>query len=78
MKKTDYTPNEPIAIELEPGTHYRCNCGASNNYPFCDGSHAGTGFTPTAFEVEEKKTVYLCNCGHSGNKPYCDGTHTTL
>jgi hypothetical protein len=41
-----------IAIVGSDGTDWErrnrvtlCRCGASNNKPFCDGSHASTGFT---------------------------------
>lgn len=69
--------NGPYTEELMPGTYYWCACGRSKNQPFCDGSHEGTEFTPTSFEISEKQTVYLCGCKHSGTKPYCDGTHET-
>lgn len=75
MTSSDYKTTEPIAMTLEAGTYYRCQCGLSEKYPFCDGSHKGTGLSPMPFELTEKKTVYLCNCGSSGNKPYCDGSH---
>lgn len=68
----------PKVIDLEPGTYYWCACGQSQNQPFCDGSHAGSEFTPVKFTMEEKKTVYLCQCKHSNNKPFCDGTHREL
>ena len=30
----------PFAVEVEEGkTYYWCQCGKSNNQPFCDGSH---------------------------------------
>lgn len=68
--------NKPKKITLNKGEeYYFCNCGKSNNQPFCDGSHAGTDFTPTAFIAEQAGEAHLCMCKHSANKPYCDGTH---
>ncbi|MGB5200529.1 MAG: CDGSH iron-sulfur domain-containing protein [Sedimenticolaceae bacterium] len=69
----------PFATEVEEGKdYYWCACGRSNNHPFCDGSHQGTGHEPIAFTAEKTGTVYLCGCKHSGEKPYCDGTHNGL
>lgn len=68
----------PTVVELEPGKYFWCACGQSKKQPFCDGSHAGSEFTPVPFDVSEKKTVYLCQCKHSKNKPFCDGTHKSL
>ena len=66
----------PAAVELEEGKdYYFCTCGRSQSQPFCDGSHAGTEFTPKRFVAEETGTAYLCACKQSGNKPFCDGTH---
>ena len=68
--------NKPKQITLNKGEeYYFCTCGQSNNQPFCDGSHAGTNFTPTAFIAEQGGEAHLCMCKHSANKPYCDGTH---
>ena len=68
--------NKPKQITLNKGEeYYFCNCGKSSNQPFCDGSHAGTSFTPTAFTAEQDGEAHLCMCKHSANKPYCDGTH---
>ncbi len=75
MGNSSYRGSEPIAITLDAGTYYRCQCGRSANYPFCDGSHKGTEQAPLQFELAEKKTVYLCDCGHSASRPYCDGSH---
>ncbi|MFQ6115173.1 MAG: CDGSH iron-sulfur domain-containing protein [bacterium] len=65
-------------VEAEAKKYAWCACGRSQNQPYCDGSHKGTGFAPILVEIAEKKTVAWCGCKHSGNKPFCDGTHSTL
>jgi len=70
---------KPSVLQLEPGKSYRwCQCGRSENQPFCDGSHAGTEFSPIEFTVEQKKNYALCQCKRTGKSPYCDGTHSGL
>jgi len=68
----------PKVLELEAGTYYWCACGHSATQPFCDGSHAGTEFSPVQFELGEPKKVAMCMCKLSGRKPFCDGSHTDL
>ena len=69
----------PFAVELEAGKNYHwCACGKSANQPFCDGSHKGSGITPTSFTAEKTGTAYLCGCKHTKNPAYCDGTHHGL
>jgi CDGSH-type Zn-finger protein len=70
---------EPIAVEVEAGESYWwCACGRSTTQPFCDGSHAGSAFSPIEYAAEEDGTVWFCACKHSGHKPMCDGTHKTV
>lgn len=69
----------PFPADLTKGEEYHyCTCGRSSNQPFCDGSHAGTGFVPKAFGAEETGTAYLCRCKQTSNAPFCDGTHAKL
>ena len=70
--------NKPEVMELEPGTYWWCACGRSKKQPWCDGSHSGTGLTPTEVTIEEKKRVAMCLCKQTGNKPFCDGAHKNL
>jgi len=68
--------NKPAKVSLSKGQeYYFCTCGRSKAQPFCDGSHAGTEFTPKVIVAEEDGDAYFCACKHSRNKPYCDGTH---
>ena len=69
----------PFPVEVEAGKSYHwCSCGKSDNQPFCNGAHKGTGMVPVKYEATESKTVYFCGCKHSANKPFCDGAHAKL
>ena len=78
MSEPKIAATRPAVVELEPGTYFWCECGLSEKQPFCDGSHAGTEFTPLKVELDEKKRVALCQCKHTANPPYCDGAHAQL
>ena len=68
--------DEPFAIEVEEGKRYFwCACGKSNNQPFCDGSHKGSGLNPVAYTAEASKKVFFCGCKATDNQPLCDGSH---
>ena len=69
----------PLPIDVEAGTTYWwCACGRSRTQPFCDGSHAGTPFTPVEWTAEKTKRVFFCTCKRSANPPLCDGSHKSL
>ncbi len=76
MSKPVIADNKPVKVELTEGQeYYFCACGRSRNQPFCDGSHAGSDFTPQSFVAESGGDAWLCRCKHSASAPYCDGTH---
>lgn len=76
----------PFKIDVEAGKKYFwCSCGASQNQPFCDGSHKafknadGTSIMKSVtYEADETKTIYFCGCKYSKNGIFCDGTHNNL
>lgn len=41
-----------VETELPSNTIFLCRCGASNNKPFCDGTHRTIGFKAEPFEIE--------------------------
>lgn len=70
------TPNK---VSLDAGKDYWwCACGRSQNQPFCDGSHKGSGLVPMKYTAGKSGDHRLCACKHSSKKPLCDGTHKTL
>ncbi|QYJ87002.1 CDGSH iron-sulfur domain-containing protein [Shewanella mesophila] len=76
MDRPIIADNKPKKVKLKQGKkYYFCACGRSKNQPFCDGSHAGSGFEPKEFTAEKDQDTYLCACKHTSNTPYCDGTH---
>jgi len=68
----------PYVVELEPGKHFWCSCGRSENQPYCDGSHKGTDFRPVMLELDEPRRVALCGCKRTEGQPMCDGSHKKL
>ena len=69
---------KPLVETVFPGTYWWCACGRSKNQPYCDGSHAGTGWSPYQVDVTETRKIAWCACKHSQTPPFCDGTHSKL
>lgn len=69
----------PVAQTEQAGTtRWWCACGRSQSQPFCDGSHAGSGFQPLEVEIQETRIVVWCACKQTKTPPFCDGSHTRL
>jgi len=79
MNEPKISQRAPYPVTVEAGkTYYWCSCGESKTEPFCDGSHKGSGFSPTRFEAEKDGAVYFCGCKNSKNGALCDGSHKAL
>ncbi len=78
MTEPKIVDTKPMVTTLEAGAYYWCSCGLSNDQPFCNGAHKGTGLAPVEFEVTESKPIALCLCKQTNNAPFCDGTHSGL
>lgn len=76
MTKPESAGDAPLPVEVEQGkTYFWCACGKSATQPFCDGSHAGTSFTPMKWTAPESKRVFFCACKKTEGQPLCDGSH---
>ena len=66
----------PTFRKCEKGKDYFwCTCGRSKNQPFCDGSHAGTNFTPMKWTAPSNGNFKFCTCKGTRTAPICDNTH---
>ncbi|MBY5976582.1 CDGSH iron-sulfur domain-containing protein [Phaeobacter italicus] len=75
----DIAQKAPFPVEVREGkTYFWCSCGKSSRQPFCDGSHAGTGFAPVKYTAEKDGKAFFCGCKHTDKAPLCDGSHASL
>lgn len=75
MSEPKIPQKSPYVKQEKAGDYYWCACGASNNQPYCDGSHHGTSFHPISVKIDSDKQVAWCGCKHTKTHPFCDGTH---
>jgi CDGSH-type Zn-finger protein len=68
----------PFVQRCSAGKHAWCRCGASADYPLCDGTHRGSAVSPLKITLAAETTVVWCACGHTANPPFCDGSHSRL
>lgn len=68
----------PYIVEETAGTKYYCLCGMTDNQPYCDGSHQGSGIAPMKVVIEKDRRCAYCGCRQSSELPFCDGTHSTI
>jgi CDGSH-type Zn-finger protein len=70
---------EPIDIDVVAGeTYWWCMCGRSKSQPFCDGSHAGTVFSPMEWKSDRTRPISFCTCKRTKSPPFCDDSHDEL
>lgn len=78
MEKPNVAGTTPQMEKLEEGKNYAwCACGLSNNQPWCNGAHKGSGMSPLVFKTEKTMQGAMCMCKQTKNPPYCDGSHNS-
>ena len=71
--------NKPFVRQAKAGeTIAFCMCGKSQNGPYCDGSHQGSGIGPKVVTYDKDTEIHVCGCQQSKNRPMCDGTHKSI
>jgi len=71
--------DRPKSITFAAGEKaFFCQCGKSQTFPYCDGTHKGTGQKPMVVTFSEECKKSICHCGKSADFPYCDGSHKIL
>ncbi len=79
MNKPECPQTDPVEVNVKAGESYWwCACGRSQSQPFCDGSHAGTGFEPQEYVAKRDRALWFCACKQTKKGPFCDGSHNRL
>jgi len=62
MDKPVIASRFPYPLPVKKGEKvFWCACGRSENQPYCDGSHKGTGITPVPYTAPRDKIVFFCH-----------------
>jgi CDGSH-type Zn-finger protein len=79
MSDPKIVQKETMGVDVQQGkSYFWCACGQSKKQPFCDGSHAGSVFTPVKYDAQKSGKVFFCACKHTSRQPLCDGSHSNL
>lgn len=78
MPEPECPQKRPFVLNETAGEKWWCACGRSKTQPYCDGSHAGTGFSPVRAMIDRDRAIAWCGCKRTGTPPFCDGTHSRL
>ncbi|MBF0426985.1 MAG: CDGSH iron-sulfur domain-containing protein [Magnetococcales bacterium] len=73
-----YEKGKPYTVTVAAGESLTiCQCGRSENPPFCTGRHrlASDAALPLKFTAKSEGRVAVCGCGASRNLPWCDASH---
>ncbi len=62
----------PVEADVEAGkVYWWCVCGRSQDQPFCDGSHKGTGLAPLRYQATDSGKKLFCACKRTAQAPLC-------
>ena len=69
-------PQLPEPIDLRQGTYFFCTCQRSSTWPFCDGAHKHSAYSPVPYRVgRDGERIRFCRCLKSQDWPVCDDSH---
>ena len=71
----DAAQASPYGAGDDAGTRWWCACGRSENQPYCDGSHRGSGISPVRVDLASKGEVWYCGSKRAGARPWRDEPH---
>lgn len=73
--QTNTATRAPVEVTVEAGkVYWWCVCGRSQQQPFCDGSHKGTGLAPLRYQAPDSGKKLFCVCKRTRGAPVCDGS----
>ena len=58
MKNESFTKLDVVSGK----SYFICQCGRSEKYPLCDGSHKNTSFSPEKYVATADTSISVCGC----------------